>query len=437
MNRTALCALRSAALVLPLALAGLNGPALAQEGDLTLWSHVVHQQVVDGTRGGAEVNLEAAFEEESGVGLNWSTIAFDQMQDKVLREINLPRSEADIVFILNTWAAPGVLRKLVPLDGYMEAMPIENLEDISPAMLGAFRDAEGLKGIPIRHNPQLLHYNKEIFAAQGIEGEPQTMEEFIATAKQATFKRDDGAQVYGFAFETNQAEDLVVIIRAYGGEVMTQDLEIKVNEPATIAAISAMRELFEAGALPPDLAILKPADLQNLMGQGLIAMGIFGDNYYDRFNDAEQSQVAGQTWFAPVPTSTDNTAADYASSSGFWAMTIPANSDETSRENAYKFMAFLSQPDNQLTLALNNNSPIRATTYSDPAYAESVPYAGVVQKVLPIAAPPFPAFPGSKEAERIFLEESVAAITGQKEVEQAMADAEAGMERVLQREGLR
>ena len=92
---------------------------------------------------------------------------------------------------------------------------------------------------------------------------------------------------------------------------------------------------------------------------------------------------------------------------------------------------------NQLTLALNNNSPVRATTYANPRYASEIPYAGVVQKVLPIASPPFPAFPGSKEAERIFLEESVAAITGQKPVQRAMDDAAAGIERVLRREGLR
>lgn len=420
-----------------LALVGARMPATAQTADLNLWSHVVHQQVVGGKRGGGAVDLGAVFESNNPARLRWTTIAFDQMQDKILRELNLSRSTTDIVFILNTWAEPGVLARLAPLDPFMKDAPIESLGDISPAMVAAFTDRSGIRGIPFRHNPQLLHYNRQIFAERGVTGEPQTFEEFVETAKRTTFKRADGAQVYGFAFETNQAEDLVVVIRAFGGEVISQDLTIRVNEPAAVKAISAMRELFEAGALPPNLAILKPADLQNLMGQGLITMGIFGDNYYDRFNNKEQSQVAGQTWFAPVPASSSNSAARYASSAGFWAMAIPANSDPTRRALSYGLISFLSQPDNQLILALNNNSPVRATTYSNPRYAAEVPYAAVVQKVLPIAAPPFPAFPGSKEAERIFLEEAVAAIIGRKPVDRAMNDAAAGIERVMRREGIR
>lgn len=422
-----------------LSLAGVMAamPAVAQAEDLTLWSHVVHQQVVEGQRGGAEVDLGAQFSEATGDTLTWSTIAFDQMQDKILREINLSRSEANIVFILNTWAAPNVLSKLAPLDAYMADNPIPDMADLAPAMVDAFTDDEGVKGIPIRHNPQLLHYNRAIFEAQGVDAAPESMEAFVEVAKATTFKREDGAQVYGFAFETNQAEDLVVLIRAYGGEVLTKDLQIRVNEPEAVAAISALRELFEAGALPPNLSILKPADLQNLMSQGLIAMGIFGDNYYDRFADPEQSQVAGDTWFAPVPASETNENADYASSAGFWAMAVPKNSDQEAISHAYAFMAYLADPDNQLTLALNNNSPVRASIYANPEYADGVPYSDVVQKVLPIAAQPFPAFPGSKDAERTFLEQAVAAITGQKEPQQAMDDAASGIERVLKREGLR
>ena len=118
-------------------------------------------------------------------------------------------------------------------------------------------------------------------------------------------------------------------------------------------AISALRDLYAAGALPPNLSILTPADLQNLLSQGLIVMGIFGDNYYARFNDPEQSRVAGNTWFAPVPASESNTKADYASAAGVWAMTIPKNGDPESRQRAYDFMAYLSEQDNQLTLALH------------------------------------------------------------------------------------
>lgn len=414
-------------------------PALgsAQEKTLTLWSHVVHQQVVEGQRGGAEVNLGKAFTDETGIGLDWVTIAFDQMQDKIVRELNLSSSQADIVFVLNTWANRGVLNRLQAFDSMMEKQPIAAMDELSPGMLGAFTDAEGLKGIPIRHNPQLMHFNKQIFEQQGITEEPQTVEALVDAMRKATHKREDGATVYGFAFEGNQLEDLSVWVRAYGGEIIATDLTIGANTPEAIAAISALRDLYAEGVLPPNLSILTPADLQNLMSQGLIAMGIFGDNYYDRFNDPENSQVAGDTWFMPVPTSEANDKAEYASSAGFWVMGIPKNSDPDMRDAAWDFITFLSRADNQFTLAMNNNSPILSSIYSTDEYAAKVPYAEVVQKVLPVASPPMPAFTGSREAERIFLEEALAAITGAKSVEDAMADAQDGIEDVLKREGLK
>lgn len=411
--------------------------ATAQENSLTLWSHVVHQQVVEGQRGGAEVNLGEAFTNETNVGLEWVTIAFDQMQDKIVRELNLSSSQADIVFILNTWANSSVLNKLQAFDSMMVDHPIAAMDELSPGMLGAFTDSEGLKGIPIRHNPQLLHYNKKIFADQGITEEPQTAEALVEAMRKATHKRADGATVYGFAFEGNQLEDLAVWVRAYGGEVISQDLTVGANTPEAIAAISALRDLYADGVMPPNLSILTPADLQNLMSQGLIAMGIFGDNYYDRFNNPENSQVAGDTWFMPVPTSEANDKAEYASSAGFWAMGIPKNSDPEMHKSAWDFITFLSRADNQFTLAMNNNSPILSSIYSTAEYAEKVPYAEVVQKVLPVASPPMPAFNGSREAERIFVEEALAAITGSKTVEEAMADAQDDIEGVLKREGLK
>ena len=125
----------------------LSAPASAQD-KLTLWSHVVHQQVVEGARGGAEVDLGAAFTDSTGTGLEWVTIAFAQMADKVKRELNLSNSEADIVFVVNAWADPSTLRQLVPLDEFMAASPIANMDDISPAHdRGLFRQG-GHEGHP-------------------------------------------------------------------------------------------------------------------------------------------------------------------------------------------------------------------------------------------------------------------------------------------------
>ena len=307
--------------VLLVAVALLNTTQARAQKTLTIWGHAVHQQVAEGKRGGAEVNIAAEFEDQYGVKLEWVTIAFSQMYDKILREINLSSSQADIVFVLSGWAAPGVLNRFEPLDPYMAAKPVAEFEDISPGMVRTYMLDGTHRAIPYRHNPQILHYNKEIFAARGVSRPPETFEQLLNVAKQTTFKRDDGAQVYGFA--ADQVEDFAIVIRAFGGDVVTPDLQIRVNEPEAVKAIEALKTLFDAGAMPPNFASLKAAELQTLMSQGLIAMSIFGDNYYARFNNPEKSQVAGKTWFAPIPPSSESTTGNFPTAAGIWGMGIP------------------------------------------------------------------------------------------------------------------
>ena len=412
----------------------VNATPVWAQTTLTIWGHAVHQQVAEGKRGGAEVNIAAEFEQQHGIKLQWETIAFSQMYDKILREINLSSSQADIVFVLSGWASPEVLNRFEPLDAYMAKVAIADFEDISPAMVRTYRLDGSQRAIPYRHNPQILHYNKEIFAARGIDKAPETFEELLEVAKQTTFQRDDGAQVYGFA--ADQVEDFAIVIRAFGGDVVTPDLKIRVNEPQAVKAIQALKALFDARAMPPNFASLKAAELQTLMSQGLVVMSIFGDNYFARFNDPEKSQVAGKTWFAPIPPSSESTSGHFPTAAGIWGMGIPKNGPADNRELAWKFMEFFARKDTQLKMAMNNNSPIRVSTYSDENYRKNVPYADVVQKVLPYASPSFPAFSGSKEAERIFLEQVNAAILGRIGVQQALDQAAAGIERVMKREGL-
>lgn len=412
-----------------------TGAARATE-TLTIFAHAVHQQVAEGTRTSDGVDIAAQFEREHDVELEWVTIAFNQMYDKLLRELNLSRTKADLVFVLDNWASPEVLNRLVPLEPYMEASPVEAIDDVSSGMLKIFQLDGSQRAMPYRYVAHILHYNTAIFERQGIEGPPATFEELVEIAKEIPHQRDDGAEVYAITFD--QSNNLFGVVKAFGGNVLSPDFEVEVNAPETVAAIGKLRELFEAGAIPPNFTAIDGAGMHNLYAQGLLAMEIAGDNYVGRYNDPEKSAIAPHSGFTHLPPAAANQdAKPYPATASVWGVGMPENGDPDKRALAWEAIRFFSSKDAQLQLALNGNSPVRASVLADPKFREQAPAAPTLEKVVPYAENIYPAFSGGIEVEKAFIEEAYAAILGRKEPQEAMDDAAARIERVLAREGIR
>lgn len=399
-------------------LVGLAGVA---QDKLVIWCHSVHQQVAEGTRGAAAINVVEPFEDKFGVTIEWVTIPWSQMQDKVLRELSLSRSEVDIVFLVDLWATPGVFRMLEPLDSYQATKPIEDFEGLAPGMVKALTYEGSLYGVPVRSNMQVLHYNEAIFSEKGIAGAPSSFEKLIEVARVCTYVREDGAQVYGLGLKI--PEDILAVIWAYGGDVMTLDYEVKCDQPEAIRAITVLRDLYAAGAIPPNFTVLGSADYQRLVSDGLVSMVFFGDNYYFRFNDPERSNVAGHMQVAPIPASEETGLTIAPCKVAFWSMAIPKNGPAEHKELAWEFIRYLASPEVQLQMALNGNGPTRLSVFEDPTYAELVPYAWVDQQIVNVARPLWPPFDRLAEARDIFAEQATLAIVGVKDPEKAMHDA--------------
>lgn len=413
----------------------LSVVGLGAEQKLVIWCNSVHQQVAEGTRGGAAINVAADFEAKYNVKLEWVTIPWSQMQNKILRELSAPKSEVNIVFLVQDWATPTVLQMLEPLTSFMEKAPIEDFQDIPQGMIAPFTSDGVLKGVPYRSNPELLHYNKAIFKAKGITHAPTTFEELIEDARKTTYVRDDGAQVYGLGIKPS--EDIISIVRAYGGEVLTDDYQVECNRPAAVKAIKVLRDLYVEGVIPPNFTELGSKDYQSLVSEGLVSMVFFGDNYYFRFNDPEKSKVAGDMWFSWIPAAS-GTGLDLAPAKiAFWAMAIPKNSPQAKRDLAWAFIRYFSSKDSQLKMALNGNGPIRTSIFDDPKFVADVPYASVDRLVLKAASPLLPIFSGTQEVRDIFQEEATLAILGRKDPQTAMDDAAKDIGAVLKRAGVK
>ncbi len=412
-------------------LAAVAGIALAvavpaRAESVRVFANSAHQIAFQGQPDKPGSNLQAAFEKKTGIKVVWETVPYPQMRQTLMRALASSSSQYDVVMVENSWAAPDVLSKLLPIDSVAGKDGVKELDGIFPAMREAFEQGGSLEGVPIRSNPQIVHYNKAIFADRGI-AVPKTFDAMLEAAAKASYTRDDGAKVYGLAIKPD--EDIITIVKALGGSVLSADYKIGVDSAQTVDAIKRIKSLFDKGAIPPNFFSMDSSSVQTLMRQGLAAMTLFGDNYYLRFNNPKSSRIAGKAGFFAIPGKTPGTYAP--AKVAFWAAALPKNSSEESRKAGWTFIRYLASAPVQLQMALNGNGPTRSDTLGDPKFTGQAPYASDSKIALDHASELLPVFDGTAQVRDAFTEEAVAAITGKKPAADAMAEAKRKIAKIV------
>jgi multiple sugar transport system substrate-binding protein len=396
---------------------GLTAGAVEAQ-TIRVFANSAHQDSFAGKPGATQGNLQAEFEKTTGLRIVWDTVPWPQMRQNFQRALASSSGAYDVVMVINEWATPDVLAKLLPLDAMTPAL--EEPADIFPAMRQTFTHAGKLVGLPIRSNPQIVHFNKTIFAERGI-AQPRSFAELLDAAQKLGGKRADGASVYGFGVKSLGDDDLTLIMKALGGDVLTRDYEVVVDSPANAATLARLKALYESGGIAPNFASMDTVAVQNLMREGLLAMVLFGDSYYTRFNDPKTSRVAGHVGYFAIPGAKDG--AYGPAKVAYWAAALPANGPAANREAAWKFIQFMASKSAQLQMAVNGNGPARRSTLEDPRFQKDAPYAADSAIALANAAEIFPVFDGSPQVQAAFTEEAVLAITGRKPIADALRSA--------------
>lgn len=410
------------------ALGPLAGAARAQAPEkLVALGHKVHQQIIMGERGGDAKNLAEPWLRDKGIGrIEWVTYGLDGIHDKLFRETSLPRGSVDVGFLLNSYASPRITELLEPLDEWQQKAPVEDLADFFPNMLRTLTVKGRLYGIPMRATTTFLHYNRAIFEERGVAGPPRTIEEFAEIARKCTFTRLGGEKVYGFSVQGTKQEifyPLLDLARAWDGDFLTADYRVVLNEPPVVKALTLMRDLQKDGVMPPNFTALSNTDEVRFVQGGRAAMTVHGSNYHATFNDPKNSRVAGQFAYALLPASQEMKGKlEFApTKTEFWSFVIPHNAP--AKALSWDFIRTLSSKRNIVQMALNGNSPTRASAYGDASLKAKVPYAELEQKVLRVSRVPWPAFDQVSRAIDILGDEAHRALLGLKSPKQALDDA--------------
>lgn len=397
----------------------MSGRAFGQQTVVEAFGHRVHQNAATTGNGG---DLVGPFTAETGIGVNWTVLGDNSaIHERLLREISLSSGGIDVGYMLNRYATPQNLSLFEPLDDFMAAKPVESFSDFSPGLLAAVQHEGQLFGLPVRHATNTVVYNEKILEERGI-AVPTTFEEFLAAARQGTFKRD-GQDVFGLAFAGMQLSFFVSMARAYGGDYMTADGKITANEEPVVRALTELAKLYAEGVIPRGFTADSGDDSTILSNQGRALFTLSNYAGLVRRNSPEESgDYAGSFKPLHLPMAEGFEAAGpYAGTIEFWSIMIPRNSAK--KQAAYDLIHALTTPDAQVAMALNGNGPTRWSVYSRPEIQELLPFANHEAEALTAARPHLPAFNEVARVQDIFLEESQAAVLGHKSAEQAMADA--------------
>jgi multiple sugar transport system substrate-binding protein len=389
----------------------LPADAADKPGKLTILAHRVHQLVcTEGPMGDAT----KAWREQNGIGLEWVTLDLNAIRDRLMREASLSHTDINVGFLLNTAAVPEALALFEPLDPFMRAEPIEDLADISPGFIKGFAHKGEQYGIPFRQAVNALHWNAALFGERGVEAPPNTIDTFLDVASKLTFTRNDGTRVYGFAAEGDNYTTMVMIARAFGGDLITEDYNVLADQPGMIEALKLLRALYQEKLVPPNITAMSQNDLIGAMQQGQVTMEMFPFGRTVLFNDPKSSKYPGQFKLAMFP---GRKPGDVVSTAEFWAMVIPKAS--AAKDWSWGLMRELVNKRNTVIETINGNGPVRVSAFSAPEIVKEIPYAAMEAEAVKTARVPLPAFAKAAQAKDICVEEMQAAMLGMKSPEQA------------------
>ena len=125
--------------------------------------------------------------------------------------------------------------------------------------------------IPFRHATHGLHINRGILAERAGAFPPATIEDALALAEKLSFTRD-GTRVYGLLLNMEDPSTPIDWVRGFGGDFITADYRVVVDQPPAIRAMTVMRELFRKGVMPRNVMTMKTEDIITFMQQGRGAM---------------------------------------------------------------------------------------------------------------------------------------------------------------------
>jgi len=377
------------------------------------------------------------------------------MEEKILREKTTTDAathggQFDVVTI-GPLEAPiwGQRGWLTPLDERLSAS-----YDIGD-LLKPIRDGASYGGklyaLPFYAESSLTYYRKDLFRNAGLTmPEQPTYDDITQFAKRLN---DPANGVYGLCLrgKPGWGENMAYIstlANTFGGRWFDENWKPQLDSPEWHAAVSLYVNLLQKYG-PPGVSSNGFNESLTLFENGSCAMWIDATVAAGTLYDSRQSKIADTVGFAAAPIAVTPHGAQWL---WFWALAVPSSSKHVAA--AVKFIEWATSKDYIRLVAKTNGwaavpPGTRESTYKQPEYVATAPFAGLTHKSIMAADPlhptakpvPYtgiqciviPAFPtiGNQVGQLL-----AAALVGSMSVDKALTQAQAATERVEKRMGM-
>ena len=366
----------------------------------------------------------AAFAEQTGINVTIETIPFMQIHDKYLTSFMAGGGEYDLVPVRDDnvaeWGPKGWLK---PLDSLItDEIKAQHFD-------GAFdylTSGGSIYGVPRYVFLWQFYYNTELFEKAGLSGPPTTWADLQEYALAMT-----NGDEYGFITSYGTAYSAVSVftirLRAEGGDFLPGG-KPAFNTPEGIAALKDLVALGESGGLDPNsFATGTEVNTMDLFLQGKVGMTLGIPFTMSQANNPDMSKVVGKVGVGLMPGSVVKSAS--LSELAGIGMTATSENDEPS----WEYIKYVTSAEEQKKMALANGLiPTNLETLADADLAEQHPAVAVAGEQMKYPMGQAIVVPQAYEIYTAAGNELVAALRGEKDVEAALADAEAATLAILE-----
>ncbi len=391
--------------------------------------------VVSGVEGEALKAAAIDYEAQTGVHINIAQFPYANLFEKELIDLKAHTGAYDLIMLDDPWfprfAHEQFLTDLTPLlQRRGQSGPDNDFIEASVALCRHPYQTGSLYALPYVGNSQLFFYRKDLFEKHSLK-EPLSWNDVLAAAKTIHEKETTGAngsKIHGYVMRAAQGNaavaDFMPIFWAFGGEMFDANGKPTVNSPQGIAALELMLELGKYS--PPGYVSFNAAEVGAHLLQGTAAMSINWPAWLSSFSDPSKSKVIGKMEFTTLPDAQKPGQAEI----GNWLIAIPRDSQNA--EPALDFLLWATTAEQMKRSAQRGNPPTRKSLFQDAELLAKNPAYPAQLRSLETSRPR-PRTPHWNEIENVFGIFLSKANSGELSPADAMNQANAEIEKILQR----
>lgn len=380
---------------------------------LVIWS-------IDGNQGrpGITDTFSKEFDEANeDIVVEYRALQFDELVNETLRAYASGNAPDIVSFDNPDFALFSSRGAMLDITDMVAASDIIKPENYFEGPMNSVMWDGRIFGIPKYTDTIGIFYNKDLFAAAGIEAPPQTWAEFEAAAEKLT---DKAKGVYGATFSARGNEEgtfqFLPVIQMSGGSYEN------VNTEGARQWLEMAKRMIDNGWASQDVLTLGQWDSTGTFNAGNAAMAISGPWEVDRM--VEDAKFDWGVTLLP----TFEAGAERSSALGGFDLGIMSTTKHP--EEAFRALEYFASQDNRLFPEFGN-LPARVDIELPQTGIERKDAALVVfQEQLKYAQPRGP-HPDWQKISKAIYDAEQASLTGQMSPEDALANAQTQIDAIL------